>query len=332
MTVAGFAACGSQTTPAPTPVPTPSPLKITCPAASTITSPAGQPLPVHYATPTTAGGTAPVQIACTPANDSIFPIGSTTVMCTATDAKSTTDSCSLGVTVSAPARITLVRFVAFGDSMTAGEITDPNAVAPFFDKLVLVPSKSYPADLQTELSTRYTAQSITVDNAGVQGESVRTKTTEPRLVSVLSSGAYQVLLLMEGANDINSRDSATIAPTIAIMDRMVRDATSRGIRVFLATLPPQNPLGPLGTCAILVQPYNDSLKSVAAADNATLVDVYQAFGGDTTTLIGPDGLHPTVAGYQRIADTFFASIKQTLELPGSPATLSLPPVNAATRR
>lgn len=30
-------------------------------------------------------------------------------------------------------------------------------------------------------------------------------------------------------------------------------------------------------------------------------------------LIGFDGLHPNAAGYQRIADTFFAAIKDSLE-------------------
>jgi lysophospholipase L1-like esterase len=41
--------------------------------------------------------------------------------------------------------------------------------------------------------------------------------------------------------------------------------------------------------------------------------VYQAFGSDAPSLIGFDGLHPTPAGYQRIADTFFATIKSSLE-------------------
>jgi lysophospholipase L1-like esterase len=31
------------------------------------------------------------------------------------------------------------------------------------------------------------------------------------------------------------------------------------------------------------------------------------------SLIGSDGLHPTEAGYRRIADVFFAAIKRELE-------------------
>ena len=287
---------------------------------------------VRYGSVTSAGGTAPVQIVCTPANDSTFPIGTTTVMCTAADSKNNTASCSFGVTVSAPARISLTSFVAFGDSMTAGEITDPTAIGTRFSKLILVPSKSYPADLNLELSSRYTAQTIQVANAGKSGESVRDPDALPRLDTYLSSNVYKVLLLMDGANDINSRDSKTLPATVAAMDQMIRDAKSRGLRVFLATLPPENPLGSRGTGAILVEPYNDQLRSLAAAENVTLVDVFQAFGGDITTLIGSDGLHPTTAGYQKIADTFFASIKQALELPAGTTSVTSPFVVGVKRR
>jgi lysophospholipase L1-like esterase len=58
------------------------------------------------------------------------------------------------------------------------------------------------------------------------------------------------------------------------------------------------------------------------------VDLHAAFGGTATTeLIGPDGLHPTEAGYQKIADTFFAAIKSTLEVVPAPPT-----VRSAVRR
>jgi hypothetical protein len=36
--------------------------------------------------------------------------------------------------------------------------------------------------------------------------------------------------------------------------------------------------------------------------------------GDVNSYIGPDGLHPTAAGYEKIADTFFTAIEQTLEI------------------
>ena len=170
-------------------------------------------------------------------------------------------------------------------------------------------------------------------NAGQSGEAVQTPSTLSRLNSFLSGGVYQALLLMDGANDINSRDSRSIAPTIAAIDQMIRAAKGRGLRVFLATLPPQNPEGSRGTGAILLEPYNDQLRSLAASEGVTLVDVFQAFNGDVTTLIGVDGLHPTTAGYQTIADTFFESIMQNLELPAGTTSAAAAAVRrGATRR
>jgi lysophospholipase L1-like esterase len=312
--------CGGSS-PAPTPSPPSQVLKIACPAPMSLVSPTGLPTPVHYGTATATGGSSPV-ISCTPANDSTFPIGSTTVICTATDSKNATDSCSFGVTLTTPPRVSLTTFLAFGDSMTAGEITDPNALGAAIGKRIVVPTKAYPADLQVELAARYTAQTIAVTNAGKSGEAADDPATLGRLNSYLN-GPYQALLLMEGANDINSRDNATVPLTIAAIDQMIRAAKGRGLRVLLATLPPQNPAGSLGNGAILVPTYNDALRNLAAAENVALVDVYQAFGGDVTTLIGSDGLHPTVAGYQRIADTFFTAIKQSLELPSTATSTAL---------
>jgi lysophospholipase L1-like esterase len=100
------------------------------------------------------------------------------------------------------------------------------------------------------------------------------------------------------------------------MQSMVRDARSRGLRVYLASLPPQDPLACCprrGSGAGLVNTYNSQLRSVASAENATFVDVNSAFNGNTTTLIYRDGLHPTPAGYQVIADTFFKALTESLE-------------------
>jgi lysophospholipase L1-like esterase len=49
------------------------------------------------------------------------------------------------------------------------------------------------------------------------------------------------------------------------------------------------------------------------AEGGVLVDVNAAFGGVAGDLIGPDGLHPTDAGHQRIAETFFAAIRGQFE-------------------
>ena len=46
-----------------------------------------------------------------------------------------------------------------------------------------------------------------------------------------------------------------------------------------------------------------------------------AFGSATTGLIAEDGLHPTQAGYIKMAETFFETIKSTLETNAGRITL-----------
>src|SRR6188474_466299 len=78
--------CGSPSTPTP-PDPYPTGPHAVCPPPVSTTSPNGQPLPVAYGTPTAEGGAPPVTLACTPASGTLFPVGTTSVTCTATDAR-----------------------------------------------------------------------------------------------------------------------------------------------------------------------------------------------------------------------------------------------------
>jgi len=72
----------------------------------------------------------------------------------------------------------------------------------------------------------------------------------------------------------------------------------------------------------LVVEYNTALKIVAGQEGVPLVDGYRAFNGDVTTLIDCDGVHPTAAGYDVIAETFFKAIKQTLEVSATSGVLT----------
>jgi lysophospholipase L1-like esterase len=242
---------------------------------------------------------------CSPASGSVFQIGATSAECIATDQRQRIDTCLFTVTVTEPPKISLTRFLAFGDSMTAGEVDAPNTVRG----LAVRPELSYPTDLRIELMNRYTSQTILVDNEGRSGKRVVADAESRRLSGLLASGRYDVVLLMEGANDIASRDSRDISRTIDALRVMVRDARSRGLRPFLGTLPPET-----GLARTLVAPFNAQLKGMAASENVPVADVYEAFNGDFS-LLGNDGLHPNVAGYQKIAEIFFNVIKQNLEPP-----------------
>jgi lysophospholipase L1-like esterase len=254
--------------------------------------------------PTVTGGAPPVTVACSPASGSVFQIGSTTVTCTATDQRQRADTCAFMVTLTAPPKISLTRFLAFGDSMTAGEVVDLNSVRG----LAVHDELSYPTDLRFQLARRYTAQTVTVRNEGRSGEVVAGNAPR-RLSGLLASGQYDVVLIMEGANDIASRDSLSIVLAVDGLQFMVREATRRGVRPFLGTLPPES-----GFARTLVSPFNARLKAMADSEGVAVADVFDAFNGDFSFL-GSDGLHPNAAGYQKIADTFFAVIRQNLELP-----------------
>jgi lysophospholipase L1-like esterase len=322
----------------------PDPPKISCLASISVASSNGQPTSVTFGSATTTNGSPPVAVACSAVSGAFFPVGSTTVACTATDALQRSDSCTFTVTVTPQTgRLTLTRFIAFGDSMTAGQIISEGDRLGFRTMLVDY-ARSYPTELLGDLIGYYVAQgpSIIVDNQGWPAETTAQGAT--RLPTKLGAASYQALLLMEGANDFPN-----IAGALANIQTMVRYAKSQGLRVFLATLPPENPFATgscvpgaydRGTNAALVVPYNNGLSNIAAAENVTLVDVYSAFGGVASPdLIDCDGLHPTALGYKLIADTFFNKIRLTLSaqsVPSAPSATSsssrLTPSVAAPRR
>jgi lysophospholipase L1-like esterase len=300
---------GTQSTPTPPP-PVPDPPRITCPAPITLPSSLGTPISVVYGAATTIGGESPVTTACVPASGSIFPVGPSTVTCTATDQRQRTDSCTFTVRVTVPPRISVTNFVAFGDSMTAGEVVSEGLGGIRILRVNV--DKAYPAALKRKLDAEYTAQSIAVQNQGLSRETAADGVG--RLGALLSRSSYEVLLLLDGANDLVDTGPAPVQAAIAAMRAMVQMGKARGMKVFLATLPPQNPNGCCPNRSFawsLVVPYNDGLRALAASENIQLIDVYQAFNGDITTLVDIDGLHPTPAGYERIADEFYKAIRQT---------------------
>jgi lysophospholipase L1-like esterase len=338
------AGCGaSAATPTTPTTPDPGAPKITCPAAVTTLSSDGKPVVVSYTAPTVTSGLLPLTgPTCTPVSGAPFPIGTTTVNCTVTDAKQRTDACTFSATVLPPPTLTGTQFVAFGDSITWGEdgtvtslLTD--RAAAFLQPRVQLPSsETYPGALQIELRERYVSQMPNVSNQGLAGEALTGGTAYPRFQSVLSSppGPYNILLLMEGANDLAAQDSTIENNAISILRQMIDYAKGRGLQVLLATLPPENPNGccpDRAAGAALVPGYNDRLKLLAASENITLVDIYAAFNGDLT-LIGFDGLHPTPAGYQLIADTFFRSIRATLETVTTTTTITTTTTSGFARR
>jgi lysophospholipase L1-like esterase len=273
---------------------------------------------VAYPAPGVSGGVAPVTVSCTPASGATFPLGASGVTCTASDALSREATCSFSVTVARMPVLQRTRVLAFGDSTTAGEVSLPTAGGVDLDgfpafRLAVVPSASYPVQLQTLLRMRYITQqaAIVVTNAGISGELASAGVA--RFPGVMSNVRPEVVLLLEGYNDLalGLNFSSTAA---AAVESMAKEARNRGARVFIASLTPPRPGGRSALPAEWVTNLNGRLRSVATGENAVFVDLYQALLGNVTAYIGPDGLHPTEIGYQKIAETFLNAIQSTLEV------------------
>lgn len=319
--------CGGGGT-SPTPV---NVLTISCPVAQTTQSLDGAAVTVNFPNPTVSGGEGLLATTCTPTSGSRFAVGTTNVTCTAQDSKRQTASCGFQVTVSRVPRLSATRFVAFGDSMTEGFVqvcrttTLTGLDAILEDMLFLKQARppgfsavAYPVKLQAALAARYATQSLTVINEGNGGETAASGALD--LPRVLNNDTPQALLLLEGINDIHAgtpTQGSAVPTVVSSLRTMVQEGKRRGMTVFLATLLPER----RGACRAFdfddniedVVTANTQIRALAQSENVPLVDMYPAFSGALDTLLGADGLHPSEAGYQKMADLFYAAITQRLE-------------------
>ena len=327
------AGCGDDAPTAPTPT-TPGTIAVallSCPPSVERQSVDALPVTISWDLPTVAG--IPVDKgSCSPVSGSAFPIGTSTVVCTA-DQTTLASSCSFSITITPPApTLRFTRFMAFGDSITAGEVGDsvlpPGVTArEILARLRAVrgrpipgtsnavqPLNAYPAQLHNLLTSAYAPQLISVANEGLSGEHAAEGVS--RLTASLLAGQPEVLMLFEGFNDIDDtpNNQASIA---ADLRSMALNAQGRGVEVLLATLTPvtdareeSNP----GTRATIIA-LNAEIHGMAAALGlGSVVDLYAALDGVPGT-IGADGFHPTVTGYRRMATFFFAEIGSRYDIP-----------------
>lgn len=316
-------ACSSPTTPTPPPPPPPPPPVANPPTINCVegisraTVNAGG-LAISYDTPSVNDGQGSVSVTCTPPPGTTFPIGSTQVSCTAVDTLNRSASCSFSVTISKLPTLSKTRYLAYGDSITAGEVSFPvfslNPGAGLVTRQVVVPSAAYPTVLLNTLRGRYSSQAslIEVFNYGVGGEKVIA--SRNRFFSALTVTRPDVLLLMEGANDIPGGADGAASSAANEIRIWVAEAKARGIRVFLATPTPGRPGGSRTIQAVLLEDYAGRMRRVADQEAVTLVDIYALILPDVQRYIGVDGLHPNELGYARIADLFFQAIQGALEV------------------
>lgn len=295
---------------------------MSCPLAQSVDSLDGKPVKVTFSDPLASGGTPPYTFTCTPPSGSDFPVGENKVTCVVLDAERQANTCTFSITVTVVPLLTATRFLAFGDSLTEGKLADTT----------VLPNGGYPGFLLGDLVARYTRQApIDMINKGCSGETAQAAPGGGlcigsgggvvRLPAELTAVGPQALLLLEGANDLagSNGNPAAIPPLISALQTMVESAKNRGVVVFLATLTPTRQGSQRGGSAFAdIPPANDQIRSLAANEHVFLVDLYQGLGNGPDPYIDTDGLHPTVQGYQKMADLFFDAIRAHLETtPGS---------------
>ena len=269
---------------------------------------------VNFA-PVTSGGNGGVTTVCAPASGTTLPVGEANVACTASDTAGQSATCSFRVRVVAPPRLRYTRFLAFGDSITEGKVALTATVL-----MRLAFPGAYPERLQSMLSARYTAQVFDVLNRGRGGEELRQGRS--RLPGVLDDDRPEVLLLQEGINNIRGVSTSRLA---ADFRAMVQSARERNVEVLAALVLPvgaNRETSRPGSLAA-IDAFNAEIRRIAhELGLGDAVDLYTPFAADGS-LLGADGLHPTEAGYQRIAEIFFQAIIDRWEM--SPESPPAPP-------
>ena len=321
-TLALGAACSNPAT-APTPPPPPpppvaAPPTLTCTEGISRATVNASGMAVSFDTPPVKDGQGSVSVVCAPLSGETFPIGTTEVKCTATDSLNRKGECSFNVTVAKLAQLARVRYLAFGDSITAGEVSFPVGALShgmaLISKQIVVPSAAYPTILGKTLQGRYSSQadSIVVANYGLGGE--KAVFARDRFFQALNIVRPEVVLLTEGYNDIGGGLDGAASGAASEIEIMAAEARNRGMRVFLATLLPPRPGGNRTIGQIYIDDYNNRMRVVASRQGAVLIDLYAAILPDVQRYIGVDGLHPNEAGYAKIADVFFQAIQANFEV------------------
>ena len=336
-----LSACGSPSQPSgggPSPVGS---LTLECPSdirVADVTTPTSA---VSYSTPGHTGGVDPIAIVCTPGSGAAFPIGSTSVTCSASDAAIPARAATCGFSVLITPFITPVptigatKFLAFGDSLTLGE----NGCSDDPCTFTRPAGHEYPAILRSALANRYVRQDITMQVSGAGGETAGDGAN--RIRGVLAQSAPDVLLLLEGVNDFFPANARNPAGVIAGLRESIRHAKAAGVKyIFVSNLPPEIPGGrrawaipsqaPVDYLALT----NPMIRDLAIQEGAFLIDAYSALAQNIEDNISSpskpkspgdtefgDGLHLTFVGSQVLANLFFTAIQQQLEVGAAAARI-----------
>lgn len=211
----------------------------------------------------------------------------------------------------------VTEYIAFGDSITNGEgFDEPGRVCP--------QECGYPPRLEDLLNGA--GMPAEVFNAGVGGES--TVEGVSRLPQVLDQQGGDVLLLMEGTNDI----SRGISPetTIFNLSEMAGIASSRGLRTVHSTLIPRVLTARIDRENRLNRILNRRIRELAFLRGRDLADNFEVFwshpnGFAELYTSGNDPVgHPNPQGFDLMANVFFDVLRGVDSVPPVPGLLEPP--------
>ena len=313
----GSVGCGGHKDGGPT-TPT-TPIQMSCPADISIRAVPAATQSVTFDPPAVTGGSGSVQTTCNPPSGSAFPLGTTTVTCSASDAASQTTSCSFRINLTGFS-IALTKYEAFGDSVTAGETGRPSVTG---DDIIDLPN-AYPTQLQQRFDAVYPTQGVAVINRGHSLDTV--EQTDALIRSFAAADRPEVVLLLSGYNNLTQACGSNAGATPACRNaigtvgadirsciRHAREADTALKFVLVSTLTPPGASGSNRIDRNAIVQANDQIRQAALSEHAVVVDSYAAFLGREADYVNVDGLHLTPAGYQALATTFFSAIQATVE-------------------
>jgi lysophospholipase L1-like esterase len=211
-----------------------------------------------------------------------------------------------------PRALGVTRLVGFGDSITAG-------VQSSFDPRFLFAAANggYVERLQAGLNSYHAPQQFEVFNEGLPGEMAIFALS--RFRSMLTARRPEAVLLLEGINDLNN--NVSVSRTIGALQDMVNAATVQGVPVLIATMyqtyESTYPDGVVrANSASIVPAFNAAIRTTFSGRlNVHLVDLEPQM--HDRSLVGNDGLHPTDAGFDRMAAIFLEAVEAAFPVRGS---------------
>ncbi len=208
------------------------------------------------------------------------------------------------------------KYIAFGDSITAADgFDDPSFPCPAHC--------GYPGRLEDLLQG--VGEQATVVNAGLGGE--KTPEGVTRIGQVLDEQGGDVLLLMEGTNDISV--GISVETTMFNLKTMADKAKNHGLSTVHATVIPRIPDANKGDGDNAITRQLDwRIRDLAHNRGRKLADnfeVFDSYPNHFQVLYHPGGDsvgHPNAAGFDLMAHVFFDVLQGIDSVPPVPAALS----------